>query len=44
MEISLPKILSGVSTTKAEYVFQNFHYMYVSFWGERQEFPVRNYK
>ena len=44
MEISLPKILSGVSITKAECVFQNFHYMYVSFWGERQEFPVRNYK
>ena len=44
MEISLPKILYGVSTAEAEYVFQNFHYVYVSFWGEQQEFRVRNYE
>lgn len=26
-----------VKSAEAEYVFQNFHYVYVSFWGERQE-------
>lgn len=43
MEISLPKILSGVSTAEAEYVSE-FPLRVCFLWGERQEFRVRNYE